>query len=199
MEQREPLPDECISHYDMVRALNIPLSESEHSILEYLAGFFFRKLLQFHSVKKVAKSCSTCGVHGHKITSTSVLEQKSDLFLFIKRYNTDTATLYKCSSHFVHLIQVIIQVANFFVEHLLDQPRIVNMIRLSIREHLANFPQFCTDAKFDRLVSYVARTIVVYRAKWLNNDLRALKKAKKGRGRKSKSKSDKKLEKLMHM
>ena len=209
IKEKEPLPDECISSFDFCRALSVPLSESELAVLGYCAGFFFSKLLHFHTVKKVVTKCQVCSVNGDKITSTSVMQHKSDLFLFLKRYNTASATLYKCTPQFTLFVQVIIQVANFFVEHLLDSPRIVNMIRCTIREHLdtSHFPEFCSDAKLDRFVSYVARTMVVYRTKWLNNDLKSLskkskskkggKKSKKG-GKSTKSKSDKKLEKLMH-
>ena len=188
--------DTWISHPDIVAALDKELSVAEVSILAYCSGYFFRRLLGFHTFKKATVPCDVCNLHGEKFTQSSVVQTQSDLFLYFKRFHTDSATLYKCSDHFVDFVQTIIKVTNFCADHILDEDRIVNVVLLSVRKHLSNFPQFCSDDKFDRFVSLVARTMVVYRIKWLNSDLKSKKKFTRGKGKKSKS--AKKLDKLTH-
>ena len=184
----------------MMTALSKPLSEAEVSILSYCAGYFFRRLLAFHTVKKVVVPCQVCSIHGEKFTNSSVVQTQSDLFLFFKRYNTDSATLFKCSEHFIDFVQTVIQVTHYCADFILDEDRIVNIIRCSVKKHLSNFPQFCSTDKFDRFVSLVARTMLVYRIKWLNSSLKSKKKFKRGKGKKKKkTKSDRKLEKLTHV
>ena len=197
MKNRLPPPEPtCISQNDVVTALNKPLNVAEESVLTYCTGYFFRKLLEFHTVKKVLVPCDTCSTHGEKFTQHSTVQSQSDLFLYFKRYNTDSATLYKCSDHFVHFVQTIIQVTNYCAEYILDENRIVSLIVLSVRIHLTSFPQFCSDDKLERFISFVARTMLVYRVKWLNNELKSKKKYTKGKGKKTKA--TRKLEKLTH-
>ena len=170
----------------MLTALSKPLSESEVAILSYCSGYFFRKLLEFHTVKKVLQPCEVCSCHGEKFSQprqSSILLTQSDLFLYFKRYNTDSATLFKCSEHFMHFIQTIIQVTHYCADLILDEDRIVNIICLSVNKHLHNLPQFCSSNKSDRFVSLVARTMLVYRIKWLNNELKSKKKYKRGKGK----------------
>ena len=135
-----------------------------------------------------------------------MIQQQSDIFMYFKRYNTTAATLYKCSEHFNDYVRTIIKVTNYCVDYLIDEAPFVNMVWLSAKQHLIpeTLPKFCKELKLERFTKLVARTMLVYRIKWLNGKLAVKKKFTRGKGkakRKGKSamsKSQKKLEKLTH-
>jgi hypothetical protein len=184
--------DSCLSYNEMYSALGQPLSVPEEMALGYLSGYFFRKLLNYHK-----RTCDKCGMYGHIIDRaglTTNLEQ-NEIFLYFKLYDTTPCTLYKCSEYFVSLIRCVIQVAKYCFDKYVEQPGFVNMVKMSVLTHLSELPQLCTSHMTTRLLSLVARTMLVYNIKWLNSTLRATKKfcAKK------KTKAVKKLEKLSHV
>jgi hypothetical protein len=189
--QKSAKPDFTLSYAEMVDALAQLLSDSEEMALAYLSGYFFNKLLKYHR-----NVCTTCNIHGEKIARETFAElQQNDIFIYFKLYDTMYATLYKCSAHFVSLVRTIILVTNYSYEKYLEQPGFVNTVKVSVLTHCMELPQFCTTQMANRLISLVARTMLVYKIKWLNSNLKATKKI---RGSK-KTKATKKLEKLTHV
>lgn len=180
----------------MADAMGQSLSEPEEMTLAYLSGYFFSKLLKYHQLLKYhLKTCTICNTQGEKITHETFTElQQNDLFLYFKLYDTASTTLYKCSAHFVSFIRCIIQVANYCYEKYLEQPGFVNMVKMSVLTHVTQLPQFCTIPMTHRLISLVARTMLVYKIKWLNSSLKAPKKRVN-----KKTKATTKLEKLTHV
>lgn len=191
----------------MVRAVESSLTDTEETVLSYCSGYFFKKLIRYHGKKE----CQLCVAHGEKFTAVSTIEQQSDIFMFFKRYNTTSATLYKCSEHFKDFVRTIIKVTNYCNDYfVLPEVPIVNMVLLSVKKHLVqeSLPKFCTETKLDRFTKLVAKTMLVYRIKWLNGKLKVKKKFTRGngtkkakkrpRGKSAMSKSQQKLEKLMH-
>jgi hypothetical protein len=115
-----------------------------------------------------------------------------------KRMNcsyTTSATLYKCSDHFLSFVRVILQITNHCYAHVIESPQFVGMVTRSVLAHVIQLPRMCTVRMTERLVQLVVRTILVYKLKWLNSDLRNAKKFTRG---KKKTAKEKKLEKLTH-
>ena len=192
-----------LAYNDMVTALERSLSDTEETVLSYCSGYFFKKLMGYHN-----KNCQQCSSHGEKFTADSIVQQQSDIFMFFKRYSTPTATLYKCSDHFKDFVRTIIKVTNYCADYFIaPEVPIVNMVLMSVKAHLiqSSLPKLCNEAKLERFTKLVARTMLAYRIKWLNGKLKVKKKFTKGsakgirkRSKSTMSKSQKKLEKLIH-
>jgi hypothetical protein len=82
------LPDSVLCFEDFATAFSKPLSEAEEIGLEYCSGYFFGKLLKYHKT-----ACTTCAVNGSKVTSSTVAFKQNEIFLYFKRFQTDSATL----------------------------------------------------------------------------------------------------------
>jgi hypothetical protein len=158
--------------------------------LAYVSGYFLGKLIKYHK-----SFCSICSSHGEKVTSSTTCFKENELFLYFKRYKTTSATLYKCSDHFLSFVRVILQITNHCYAHVIESPQFVGMVTRSVLAHVIQLPRMCTVRMTERLVQLVVRTILVYKLKWLNSDLRNAKKFTRG---KKKTAKEKKLEKLTH-
>ena len=162
------------------------MTVQEKGTLPYVSGYFFRRLMGFHQ-----SNCDICSQHGSKITASFVPSDDSELFLFLKRYSNEKATLYKCTDHMESFIWKIIQISVFCFQNHMDSSGIVGKINHACHLYMENIPNFCSNMK-DRFVKLVAKVMIVFHMKWKNQELKAL---KRGSGNKG-SKSEKKLKKL---
>ena len=176
-----------LDHKHILQALSVPFTIPEEVALSYVSGYFFKKLLSFH--KKSGYKCDKCGNHGSKVTITTDSFEPNDIILYFRRYETDNATLYKCSHEFKLFVQKVSQITNFCFKNLPDFEGLVGLIQNSARHYVTDHPEFCSDEMRIKFLTFVARVFTCYKTKWLNDDL---KKAKK-RGKK-KSKAQKKLD-----
>ena len=191
--------------------MNMSLSEEEEIALPYTCGYFLKRLIKFHDTKKFKSrkiDCHACKNHGEKITNLTDSYRANDLVLYFRRYESNDATLWKCTSHFQDYVGSIIKIVNYCLEHFIEIEGFVSLVECSVESYLSQIPDFCCKEMRVRFVRCVARTMVYYKLKWLNNDLkkcRAERKKKKAKGprkknarKTKKTKVDKKLEKLTH-
>ena len=90
-----------LSVQDTNLALDQELDLTEENCLEYLSGYFFKRLLSFHST-----NCQICSNFAQKFTNHAEVSMVSQIFLHFKRYDTDKATLYQCTDNFIHFCEI---------------------------------------------------------------------------------------------
>ncbi len=167
-------------------------SVNEAATLEYVSGYFFRRLMSFHKT-----DCDTCGKFGGKITASSESPCRvQDSFLYLKRYCTEEATLFKCSTHFNSFIQKVVQIATHCFDTYMEVPGIIGLASNTALHNLFGTPVFCSDNMKIRLVFLVCKTIILNKVKWHNNELRGEKRGKKRAS--AQNKAAQKLKKLSH-
>ena len=169
-----------LDHANFLQALSVPFTMAEEISLPYVTGYFFKKLLSFH--KKSGYQCDKCGIHGEKVTSMTEAFEANDLILYFRRYESDNATLFKCTPEFKGYVQKVSQVTNFCFIHLLDFEGIVGLIQNSVGHYVTDHPQFCSDEMRTKFLTFVARVFTCYKTKWLNDER---KKTKKQRAKKA--------------
>jgi hypothetical protein len=165
------------------------LSASEEMVLAYISGYFFGKLLKYHK-----GACISCSSYGEKITSSTTCFKENKLFIYFKQYKMNSATLYTCSDHLVSFVCAILQITNYCYAKCIESPQFVSLVTNSVLTHLMQWPELCTSRMTERFVRLVARTMLVYKLKWLNSELKTRKKSSK-----KKSAKEKKFDKLTHM
>ncbi len=169
------------------------LNINEAATLEYMSGYFFRRLKNFHR-----NDCTICQAHGFSVADTS--EKPAGMipgnFVYLKRYCTKEATLYQCQNHFTSYIKSLIQIAVRCIDDYMDESGIINLATQTGLQNLCNVPVFCTEQLRERLVRTVARTIILSHMKWKNVDRKTNKKCVKRK--RAQSKATRKLQKLMH-
>jgi hypothetical protein len=173
---------------ELIRALNASFSSSDDAALEYVSGHFFRQLLK----KLHSSDCARCSSFGQKIVHCNVPQSvhKSEVFLYLKRFSTENATLYKCNNDMVLLVKCVMKVSNYVFENHPTQRGIVGQIVSTIRKHVL-LPALCSDVVLTRFLQLIARTMILYKIKWFNDTLKTSKVTKA-------SKKPAKLRKLMH-
>ncbi len=182
-----PLPQE-----EVVAAMGTESTVLEKQAEEYFAGYCFHRLLNFHQ-----EECETCNKHGSNELMTTENVSGSSLFLFLKRYNTSNARLYKCSPLLLSYISCLTKIASHCFEKHMEKKGIVKLICTTAKKYLENVPALCSSAKSEKFASLVARTVIVYHLKWKNRQLSSSKKTQK---RKTKHHPQAaKLSKLTHM
>ena len=169
-------------------ALSKELDVAEENCIEYVSGYFFKRLLSLHK-----NACETCSKLAVKLNNQTQCTLVSDIFLYFKRYDTDKATLYKCHNSFVDFVTSVIKVASFAYEHHPSQEDIIALVVNSCLSstNCSNF-MLCEPEKVSRIAHIIARTILFYKSKWAND------KMKKTEPKNKKSVKQKKIEKLSH-
>ena len=142
---------------------------TEENCLEYLSGYFFKRLLSFHST-----NCQICSNFAQKFTNHAEVSMVSQFFLHFKRYDTDKATLYQCTDNFIHFVRSVIQVASFMYIHFPAQDNIVSVVVNSFLQNGVNSTKLvlCSDNIIHRFAEVIARTILFYRMKWTNDNMK---------------------------
>ena len=169
-------------------ALKKNLDLEEENCLEYIAGHFFKRLLSFHKEK-----CSICSSHAQKYSNSSNVSSVSHMFMYFKRFQDNKSTLYVCDTDIVDYVRCVLQIANLVFDKIPATENIISLIvQSSIRTKWA--PKLCNDQMLAKFTHVVARTILFYKARWLNDMLKS--KGPKARGKKSIKK--KKTDKLSH-
>ncbi len=144
--------------------------------MEYVVGYFFRRLLHFHR-----DPCSTCSQHGTKFTKENVIIPSTQLFMCLKRYESDKATLYQCTEVFKIYSRRIVLLGKFCFAHIPDRKGIINLVTSTAMTHVKEAPKFCTANIHRRFVKLIARTIILNHLRWKNAELKSRGKGKRKR------------------
>ncbi len=109
----KPLKEEVMSQpalplgpHEVSAALSSKLSLPEEMALEYFAGYCCCRLQGLHK-----SSRPSCSQHSSELTIDETEITGMQFFLFLKRYSTTAATLFKCTPNFVSYIQAIMQIS----------------------------------------------------------------------------------------
>ena len=177
-----------ITHSCAISVLQKNLDLEEENCLEYLSGYFYKRLLGFHS----DKDCIQCSKYAQKYSKDSLTDSVSHIFLYFKRFNTEKATLYDCKMEFVSYVRYILQICSFVFEKLPDAENIIEIVIQSCLKFSPSSLHLCSNQMIYRFTHVVARTILFYKVKWNNDKLR------KKEPKSKKSHAKKKVEKLSH-
>ena len=167
-------------------ALANQLDLLEENGLEYMSGYFFKRLLSFHG-----QECLKCSGNAEKVTTQTESHLVSDIFLYFKKYNNEKSSLFKCNLETLNFVRQIIQIADLVFKRCPAQEQIISLVVNSSMETCV-LPQFCTEEMTRKFAHLVAKTMLLNQAKW-SNDL-----MKKKEPKKKKSLPTKKVEKLSH-
>lgn len=178
--------DYRLADQEISSALSTPPDLLEENGLEYMSGYFFKRLLSFHG-----QECFTCLGNAEKVTNATRSDLVSDIFLHFKKYSSENSTLFKCNLSTVNFVRHIVQISNFVYKRCPSQEQIISLVVNSSLETCVS-PQFCSEEMKRKFAHLVARTILFNKAKW-SNDL-----MKKKEPKKKKSNPKKKMEKLSH-
>lgn len=165
-ESKEEKQRESILSIKMVNtALSKAYSIMEKNVLEYLCGYFFKKLLQMHK-----SDCENCQKFGAKVSVKAKDAQVpiSEVFLYLKVYNEE-CHLYKCQSDFVTFIGNVIKISLFVAKHFPHVDGVSKLVENSCKLHLNKKPKMCSTEKMLKLIGLISRTIFNYHIKWLNS------------------------------
>ncbi len=183
-----------LSSEETAEVIGTMFNINEAATLQYMAGYFFRRLLKYHK-----HDCVTCSTHGSHLTAQTEQPQNLSLgFLYLKRYCTSEAKLYQCTDHFTSYVQGLIQIASRCFEDYMDVPGIISLAAQTGLHNLTNVPEFCSTKMHRRFAFLVARTIILNQLKWRNSENKTGKKVSKRQNR-MQSKSQQKLGKLQHL
>ncbi len=183
IETITPLP---FSEVQLALSKN-PLNENA---LEYLAGYYFKRLIDFHKT-----TCTPCSVYGKKIGQMSVQEKEYETYTFLKLYKNTNASLYQVTPHFKDFVKHIIQLATYCFEEKRDTCGIVEKVYRTLMTYFSNLPSFCKSL-YPKFIKMVAKSIITNNIKWENSKIKAKKKTVFGKGKNSKT--SRKLHNLAH-
>lgn len=162
-------PQSCciLSQHDATKALEGTFDLCEDNTLEYLSGYFFKRLISMHK----GKACSECSSHGQKLTEESQIQSANETFLFYKRFCT-SSELIKCSPLFVSYVKAIIQICLYALDNCCDMQGIGKMVDTTALTYLDPVPALCSRAMQEKLINLITRTILFYEVKWFNDKMR---------------------------
>ena len=167
-------------------AINAPSNIFEDQVVQYFAGYAYKKLLKIHTT---ATECDTCSVYGKKFTANEREFEQNKIFIWLKRYNDEESSLFDTTPEFSSYVKSIVLVTDYCFKKYPSSPKFIQSIVSTIVKKVSS-PSFCNNIVRDKVVTYLVRTLTFYNIKWLNDELRDIKKT----SRPSKSK----LKKIRH-
>ena len=99
-----------------------------------------------------------------------------------------------CDSETVEYVRCVLQITNLVFDNIPDQNDIISLVVQSSIHFSKCAPKLCTEQMLVKFTHVIARTMLFYKARWLNDKLKT--KIPKARGKKSNEK--KKTDKLSH-
>ena len=165
-----------IDREEFTVANSIPLSLPIQNCMQYLAGFCYRKLIRFHSVKErqgMILKCNSCLALADKFGRDTIPFDETEIFLFFKRYDDNSSTLYRANEELFRFVGTILRVANYFFNH---YTTIHHVIMSCVESVLANvdpnfLPIFCSKIILGKVTTVMAKTFFLYRMTCLNRAL----------------------------
>jgi hypothetical protein len=157
-----PLPE--LTPEDVLWALSMELTSSESQALEYFGGYVLKKMTKIHSGE-----CEVCCNLGSKMTVATTGIEFSEIFLLLKRYDTDSATLFRPSAEMTRYVKNVLLLFNFCFAKYRTTPNILKLLETVTNQFIWP-PKFCCDTVRERVCSHIVKTLLLYKVKWLNND-----------------------------
>ncbi len=155
-----------ITPEDVLWAITAELSAEEGQALEYFAGYCLYRTMKTH-----CGDCESCQSLGTKMTVETKEIQGSEMFLWLKRYNTDSATLYRAGQELRAYVKNIVLVTNFLFFRYIALCGISAFVKQAVLKFIAP-PAFCSNNIREKFVTHTIRTLLHYKVKWLNESIR---------------------------
>lgn len=144
----------------------------EKNVLQYLSGYFLKKLLDSHKRTDLS-TCPICSQNQDSLLPTSSPNKDSETFLHFKKF-CHSSQLHKCCDKFVNFVKVIIQICMHMIENYFFVEGIGKSIVTSALAYLdsKSIPIICSPKVKEELMFLVTRTVLFYQIKWLNHKLK---------------------------
>ncbi len=121
----------------------------------------------FHGQKK--GNC--CDQHGGKMTVDTTEFPLSQLFVYLKRYDTDKSTLNTPTEAFSSFVRKVSSLTHYCLNKYLSHGGVMNSIAAAVKENTES-PQFCTEEMKQKVILQIIRTILNYKLKWQNDTIK---------------------------
>ncbi len=175
--------DFVVSDDDIVKAKEYVLKECEPQAVEYFAGYILKKIKEAH----IQDSCTDCDQFSKKITVNTTNFEASQLFIFLKRYDDDKSTLYAPETVFTAFVSEVSKITHYCLDKYIAQSGLQAGIRSAIDKNVLSI-NFCSKTMEEKTISLIVRTILNYKLKWINDEIKT----------QSKKSSQRKLKILKH-
>ncbi len=157
---------------DILWALTLPVSIFEELGLQYVSGHILGKVLKkFHADPQ----CKECQKFVGKITAETERFREQELFVWLKRYDDDSSTLFSPNELFTEYVKKVCQVTLFLMEKYLSHVKILSSINNNVFKYVTA-PDFCTSKVQRECTAVIIRTLFFYKLNWLNSSMKDYKK-----------------------